>query len=356
VRKVEPDEVKRLLIRATNWVGDAVMSVPALREIRRVFRRAHITILVKPWVQDVYSAVDFIDEVRGYDASGEHRGWKGTLRLARDLRSESFDAAILLPNAFRAALIARLAQIPVRIGYARDGRGILLTHPCRIDPAVRQMHQVYYYLGILSAVSLLRPALWQDAGYRPCIGIGVSPQDLAASRELLRSAGAEEGRPLIGINPGAFFGGAKRWLPERFAAVAHALADRYGATIAIFGSEGERRIAQEIASRMARAPIILAGRTTLGQLMGVLRHCALLITNDSGTMHLAAALDVPQVAIFGSTSAVATGPLSPAAEVLRSPVHCSPCFLRECPTDLRCMTAITVEQVLASATRKLGER
>ncbi len=354
MKEIQPERVERVLVRGTNWVGDAVMSIPALREIRRIFSRAEISLLVRPWVKDVYSAVDFVDHLLELDKPGRHRGLPGLFRLAGELRSHRFDLAVLLQNAFEAAWIARLASIPSRIGYARDGRGFLLTHPCKVDRAVRAVHQAYYYLDILAGVGLLGRGLWRQAGYRLDIKIGLLERDRMTAWDILRSLGAREHQALIGINPGASYGGAKRWLPERYARVADALSERYQAKILLFGSAAERRLAEEISALMRSVPIILSGRTTLGQLMAMIKQCRLFITNDSGPMHLAAALAVPQIAIFGSTSEVATGPLSDSAVVLREAVECSPCFLRECPIDLRCMKRITVERVLEVAERMLA--
>jgi heptosyltransferase-2 len=172
---------------------------------------------------------------------------------------------------------------------------------------------------------------------------------------MLLDSGVQPGQTVIGLNPGAFYGSAKRWFSERYAQVADTLLERHDARIIIFGSPGERAIADEVARRMKHRGIVLAGRTTLGQLMGLISQCSLLITNDSGPMHLAAALGIPQLAIFGSTSEVATGPLDGRAEVIKHPVDCSPCFLRECPIDFRCMTRISVDRVVAAAEEKLGK-
>jgi heptosyltransferase II len=353
MREISPGNIRRLLVRSTNWVGDAVMSVPALRQIRRLFDQAHITLLVRPWVRDVYSGCGFANEILVFDKEKEHKGWGGLHRLASDLKRREFDAAILLQNAFEAAFLTWHARIPLRIGYARDGRGLLLTHACRIDPELKQEHQAYYYLGILAAAGLIDS--WKNCGPLD-IRLSVSPEHRTGARSLLKNSGVSEGETLVGLNPGAYYGGAKRWLTDRYAAVADALAADQHSRIVIFGAANERRIADEIAAAMRHEPVVLAGQTTLGDLMGLLSECSLLITNDSGTMHLGAALDVPQIAIFGSTSATATGPLSPEAEVIQHPVDCSPCFLRECPIDFRCMKAVTVPEVLEAAKRKLRSR
>lgn len=350
-RKIEG--ARNILIRGTNWVGDSVIAVPAMREIRRLFPEAKISLLVRPWVRDIYAAAEFVDEVLDYDKGGAHRGLSGLMRLVYDLKRRRFDLAILLQNAFEAAWIAWSARIPIRIGYARDGRGWLLTHACRIDPAVRDLHQAYYYLGILAGAGLLEDRPWERADQPLRAGLRVREADRLAAEGILRSAGVRPGDIVIGLNPGAYYGEAKRWFPDRYARAADALAEQYRARVLIFGSAADRRVADEVAAKMARPSVVLAGRTTLGELMGLIRECSLLITNDSGPMHLAAALDVPQLAIFGSTSEVATGPLSPQATVLKQPADCSPCFLRRCPTDFRCMTRITVEQVVEAARKKL---
>jgi len=355
VKQINPEGIRKILIRGTNWVGDAVMSIPAMREIRRIFHHAHITLLVRPWVRDVYADVDFVDRVLEHDKQGVHAGWSGLRRLATQLKHEQFDLAILFQNAFEAAFLAWSARIPVRLGYARDARSILLTHACQIDPQLRNVHQAYYYFGILAGAGLMEDRLWERPDYPLRIQIGVRDEDRKAAREILRAHGVDKGHLVIGLNPGAYYGGAKRWLSDRYASVADELAGKCEARIVIFGAPGERRIAEEIAEKMKGKPVILAGQTTLGQLMGLIKECRLLITNDSGPMHLAAALDVPQLAIFGSTSEIATGPLSSRAEIIKHPVECNPCFLRECPIDFRCMTLITVERVLGAAIKKLEE-
>ncbi len=356
MKPIDPEHVQRLLVRGTNWVGDAVMSIPALREVRRQFRKARISLLVKPWVKDVYSAVDFVDEILLYQKPGRHEGLPGMRRLVVDLRAKQFDLAILLQNALEAAFIAFWARIPIRIGYARDGRGPLLTHPIRIDPAVNKVHQAYYYLGILAGAGMISDRPWEHAGYLlDSIAIDVLPADQNAAREILRSRGINHGDMIVGINPGAAYGGAKRWPSERFAAVADALARQDGARIVIFGAPADAQVAGEVTAGMAAKPVNLAGQTTLGQLMGLLRECRLFITNDSGPMHLAAALNVPQLAIFGSTSEIATGPMNARAQVLKNQVDCNPCFLRECPIDFRCMLGMTVERVVEAARIRLLE-
>ncbi len=331
------------------------MSVPAMREIRRLSPGAHIALLVRPWVRDVYSAAEFVDEVLVYDRDGAHRGFLGRRRLVRTLEPRGFDLAILLQNAFDAAALAWWARIPCRVGYGRDARSFLLTHPITIDREVRRVHQAYYYLGILAGMGWIGQRQWDNRLYRLKIDLGVCDSDRMGARDLLRRHGVQAGEPLIGLNAGASYGGAKRWLPDRFARVAEHLAGTLRARVVLLGSKMEEPIVRDVAARIAAPCLNLAGQTTLGLLMGVLKECSLLITNDSGPMHLAAALGVPQVAVFGSTSEIATGPVSDVAEVVKNPVDCSPCFLRECPIDFRCMTGISVARVVEAAERAVAK-
>ncbi len=344
---------EKILIRGVNWVGDAVICIPAMKEIRRLFPHSRISLLVRPWVAEIYAAADFVDDIIEYDKKGRHRGWTGFRALIRDLKSRRFDLAILLQNAFEAAFLAACARIPYRIGYARDGRSLLLTHSCKIEDAVREVHQAHYYLGILSGSGLLGRRPWEEKDYPLPINIGIRDTDQNAARDILQAAGFKKGRPVVGINPGAFYGEAKRWFPDRYAGVADALAGQYGANIVLLGASSDLPVVEEVAAKMRMPSLNLAGKTTLGQLMGLLKECDLLITNDSGPMHLAAALDVPQLAIFGSTSEIATGPLSRNATVLKHQVECNPCFLRKCPTDFRCMKDISLEWVIEAARQKL---
>ncbi len=319
---------RRLLVRAPNWVGDVALSLPALRDLRRNFEGARIEVLARPWVAELYRAVPEIDDVH------ETVGFRRDVSGLRD----RFDAAVLLPNSFGTALVAYLAGIPERWGYATDGRGRLLTRSARVPPEIRGHSEVYYYRAMLAGVglsvsatcdsSLTCPPDWHDQG----------------TRHLGPAAGG-----FIGLVPGAAFGSAKRWLPERYARVADRLGRETGASVAILGARGERAVAEGIASLLRVPGRVLCGETTLGGLVGVLSQLRLLITNDSGPMHLAAALGVPVVAVFGPTDWRETAPRGPRCRLVREEVECAPCKQRECPIDHRCMTRITADRVLAEA-------
>jgi heptosyltransferase-2 len=331
---------RRILVRSTNWVGDAVMSLPALDALRQRFPRSEIVVLSKPSVSDVYWNHPAVSRQIIYRPDGEHSGPMGLAKLVRELRAERFDAALLFQNAFQAALIAWLARIPLRIGYACDGRGFLLNDA--VEPPLPAVygHQVYYYLELLFRAGVIdKPPAVKEIGLRP------SEPDKNWAVKKLEGMGLGGPRFLVGLTPGAAFGPAKRWLPERFAGLGDRLIGALNADVMIFGSAAERPLAQQIAGLMNHAPVIVAGETSLRQLLALMAHCKLIVTNDSGPMHLAAALGVPLVAIFGSTDERATGPLGARVRIIKREVACSPCGLRVCPIDFRCMTSLSVEEV-----------
>ncbi len=323
-------DFKNILIRATNWVGDAVMSLPALQAIRERFPQAHIAVLAKPWVADLYAREPFADEVIFYQTNPS---W----RIGLALRPKKFDCAILLQNAFEAAWIAWLAGIPNRIGYNRDGRGLLLTRA--VKPPKRgeiPRHERFYYLELLRRAGLIDRLPESEA-----IHLNVP-------------AGSRNGKRRIGISPGAAYGTAKRWLPERFAEAAANLATQRNASIALFGSASERALCEQIVQQLNGHEVTnYAGQTSLQQFIDLAAGCELFLTNDSGAMHIASALGVPTVAIFGATDDTATGPTGSRARVVREAVECSPCLLRECPIDHRCMTRVTAGRVVEEALRLL---
>ncbi len=343
---IDTGPVKRLLVRSTNWIGDAVMTTPAVRAIRESFPRAEISLLAKPWVAPVFAHSPHVDRIVVYDANGRHRGISGTLRLARDLRRHRFQAAILLQNAIEAALLTWMAGIPVRVGFDTDGRRLLLTHPVHRTRQVKTIHQTGYYLAMLAGAGLRtgRPELFLRLGH----------DDRRRAARRLSGWGVTARRKLIGINPSATFGPTKQWFPERFAALADRLQAAHDAVIVLFGGPGDRVLGNRIAGAMTRPPVDLCGRTDLGEAMALIAACDLFVTNDSGLMHVAAALDVPLIAIFGSTNPATTGPFSARSRVVKSTVDCAPCLQPRCPLGhMNCMRDITVDTVFAAAEEML---
>ncbi len=337
---------ERILIRSTNWIGDAIMTTPAVRTIRQNFPAAEITILAYPWVADIFRASPHVDRVLLYDRKGRHRGLAGMWRLGRELAAQRFDMAILLQNAFSAALLAWLAGIPVRAGFRRDGRGLLLTHGISIRPELRKRHQVHYYQGLLQDLGL---ACGPDALF---LALPAEARDRA--RALLVRKG---GGPWVGLNPGAAYGPAKRWPAERYAGLAARLAQELDATLLVFGTGADAEAAATIAEAAPERVIDLAGKTTLAEAMALIGLCQAFVTNDSGLMHVAAALATPLVAIFGSTDSVATGPFSERVRIVNRKLPCSPCMKTHCrKNDFACMLSIGVDEVFAATAGLLGEQ
>jgi lipopolysaccharide heptosyltransferase II len=338
---------KKLLVRSTNWIGDAVISLPALDALRKQFPDAEIVLVAKPWVSEVYWHYPAPLRQIIYDPAGKHRGAKGFQTLVEELRAEHFDLAILFQNAFQAAWMAWRARIPARIGYARDGRGPLLTDSVAVPPRAAYGHEAYYYFHLLYRAGLIE----KPEPDRPLSGVWLALREAETSwaEKRLQTLRLDTGRTLVGIHPGASFGPAKRWPPERFAALADRLIVALRANVLIFGSAAEAPLADSIARLMKNAPTVLAGKTTLTQMMALFAYCRLVVTNDSGPMHVAAAMGLPLVAIFGSTDERSTGPLGLHARVVKVPVPCSPCGLRECPIDFRCMHSVTVEETYRAA-------
>lgn len=339
-------EFENILVRATNWVGDAVMSVPALQALRSRFPRAYIAVLAKPWVAELYGREPFCDELISYSVVSGFQGGVERLRLAKRLRSKCFDAAIVLPNSFDSAAVIWAARIPRRIGYRTDHRGWLLTDPVPTPrPGEIPTHQRFFYLELLKRSGLI-------ASYPLDGSIRLSGAGSLAQRGRQRFEDLSVNLPVVGVSPGAAYGGAKRWLPERFADAAIKVARESGATVAIFGAAEEADICARVHALVQLRGVNcvnLAGKTTLGSFIELAAACDTYLTNDSGPMHIATALGVPTVVVFGPTDEKATGPTGEHFRIIREAVDCSPCLLRDCPIDHRCMTRIPSERVADAA-------
>ena len=320
-----------LLVRSPNWLGDAVMALPAVRNLKTLLAKEPLAVAVPEKLAALWQACPFVDQVIALEKP------KNLRDVSRQLRAGKFGSALLLPNSLRSATEAWLAGIPQRVGYARGGRKLLLTHAIPVPPRnpVR-LHQRFYYLDLVTAVG--------------------GPSD-ASLPELRREpvASATGAQPIIALCPGAEYGPAKRWPVENFLAVAKHFAEKHRAKIVLLGAAGDVPIAEELAKQLPEAEN-RAGKTSLVEFMAALASAKLVLCNDSGAMHVASALGVPTVAIFGSTEPLLTGPLGARSTVLRHHVPCSPCFLRECPIDFGCMKGVTPEMVIAAGEGLLLKR
>jgi heptosyltransferase-2 len=328
--------LKKILMRGPNWVGDSVLAIPAMKAVRARFPEAEITLLVRPWVAGLFKTAPFIDHLWSEPRPAGIGEW---MRITKSIRKSRFDLALLFPNSFESAVMTFLGRVPQRVGYATDGRGWLLTSS--LKPTAGKHHQVHYYLALAGALSA--------EVTHPSISIEANAEEKEHATRLLGSEGIAPGRGYLVLNPGAAYGSAKRWNEEGFADAGDTLAGELDLDVAIVGSGAERSIAESIQKQMRSRVAVLSGRTSLETLIGVIAGSSLVLTNDSGPMHVAAALGIPTVAIFGSTDDVVTGPWGPRTRVVREPVECSPCMLRECPIDHRCMTRVSAEAVCRAA-------
>lgn len=347
------ESIKRLVVRAPNWIGDAVMCEPSLRGLRSLFPHAELTVLAKPSVAELFSGHAGVDRIVLYDDRHLHAGLSGKWALAETLRRQRFDLAVLFQNAFEAAFLTWLAGIPRRYGYATDGRAMFLTDPVAVPDLRSPVHQVVYYWNLLKPLGL--------NGEPMVPALTVSPDEERTMGERLASAGIGPSDLVIGINPGSTYGAAKRWLPDRFAEVAQRLVGRLRgdeereAAVVIIGAKGEETLGRRIAAQINARTAVLSGTTTIRELMAAIKRCRLLLTNDTGPMHIAAAFGVPVTAIFGPTDWRTTSPYGRKDCIVRAPVDCAPCLLRECPIDHRCMTGVAVDQVYETAVKQLGD-
>ncbi len=336
----DPEVVQRVLVRVPNWVGDAVMSLPVLAWLRRFFPLAEITVLAARRVAPLFEFQPGVSMVIRYP------GDRGKWQVLWELRGQ-FDLAVALPNSLESALGLWLLGVPYRAGYNTDARRPLLNLPVSGRQRLAGLHTVFYFLGVLQA-------LGQVATFVPP-ALHLEDRERAGGARLLAEAALPGSGPWVGLSPGAAYGPAKRWPPERFAALGAALQQEMGARLVLLGGPGERPVADQVRESLPGPVLDLVGRTELRQALAVLSQLQLLITNDSGLMHAAAALGAPLVALFGSTDPVATGPFTTKATVLHHPLPCSPCLERTCDLGYACLAAIRVEEALDAARRRLAE-
>jgi heptosyltransferase-2 len=347
--------MEKILVVQPSWVGDAVMATPALRALRELFPKAHIACMMRRYVKPVYTGMPWVDQLITYRTGKTNKkAGKGLFDLASRLRSARFDLAILLPNSFQTALVCKMANITRVVGYERDGRGFLLSDrllPPKDKGKFIPTPIVKYYMGLvhylggqhrdLSLKLFVTESERRDAA-EVLSRAGLSPE--------IERPGAAGKRPLILLNPGAQFGAAKCWLPEYFANLSDRFIDELGATVLISAAPRERSIVDAILAVAKRRPIdLLASGSTLGALKEIVRRCDLMVTNDTGPRHIAAAFDVPVVTIFGPTHPEWTEIYFPKERKVAVKVFCGPCQKKTCPLDHRCMTRVTPAMVFDAA-------
>ena len=331
---------RRILIKAVNWLGDVVMSLPAMLAVRRAFPEAHLAVLIKKEFASFFDGANWLDDVISYSVASGFSGLSDRRKIVGEIRARHFDLAVLMPNSFESALWVTAAGVPRRAGYALDARGAMLTHKAAPPRDATEGHQVLYWLAMV----------------RETLGIEGDPDDLAISpdaahiakmRNWLATHRRQPGAPLIAIAPAAAYGPAKEWPPAKFAVVIDALAERLGAECVLVGAPSERAKCEEVAALSANGAMVSAGETSIGELIALLSISSAFVGNDSGCMHLAGAIGIPTVAIFGSTNPLRTGPAKSHSRVIWHHLECSPCLARTCRFGhYNCLREVEPEEAL----------
>jgi len=328
----------KIVVRMPNWIGDALFALPALESLKAAHPEAEIWLAGNAWIKALIAGEDAEKIIIMPDL----RKWKAVRAAARTLKARRFDIGLLLTNSFSSALLFSAAGIPQRWGYRGDGRGWLLTKSRPKKAEDPPSHMVYYYLRLLEELGMKT--------LPPEIRLSVSAEDRERARKRLAGFGADLKKPLVVLNPGAAYGPAKRWPASRFAELSRLLQDGKGAQLALTGAPEDAPAAEEISAALSKKPLNLAGRTTLEELLGVISQAAVFVTNDTGPMHIANALRVPVVALFGPTDPRATAPFhSPATVLRKEDIPCWPCLNRVCPFDHRCLLRISAVEVFEAA-------
>ncbi|HSK73321.1 MAG TPA: lipopolysaccharide heptosyltransferase II [Pyrinomonadaceae bacterium] len=338
----------KIVVRGTNWVGDAVMQIPALRELRRIFPVAHITLHTRNWTEGIFEDVDFIDEVLTIEPN------ESVFQQAKKLRERNFDLAVLFTNSFQTALVAKLGKVKKRFGYANEGRSFLLTDSVEMPEWKSERHEVFYYLNLVAEIEknyFGTTKVWEN---EPRFDLKVSEGRKEQARNFLGKSGVDLSKNLIALCPGSTNSRAKRWQAESYAKLNDKLQNELNLSVVLIGAKDELDVSLEAAEKSIKKPVILTGATSLSEAAAVLSLCDLLVTNDTGPAHISAALGTKTLVIFGPTIPKTTQPWN--SEIIRKDVECSPCMLRDCPIDHRCMTGISADYVFMEAVKLLAAR
>ncbi len=332
----------KIVVRAPNWIGDSVLALPALYNLKKNFPDSQIWIAAREWVKDLFMAEDLCE---GIISLQNHRGMKVLLDSSQRFKAFHFDLGILFTNSFASALLFYLAGIPERWGYKKDGRGFLLTKRIPVQKKKDRSHQVHYYLDLLYHLGL--------QNFSEELAFPLDQNEKIRTGEWLKSLSINPDNLIIIINPGAYYGSAKRWPVNKYAELASLLQKELASQILIIGSSEEISLAEAISSLMDKKPFVLAGQTSLSRLVSLISFADIFITNDSGAMHLANALKIPTIALFGPTDPDRTGPYQQPSSVIHKGAPCWPCSYRECPFDHRCMLDISPQEVFQTCQKYL---
>ncbi len=327
----------KILVRGTNWVGDAVMQIPALRQLRAVFSDAHITLCTRDWAKGLFADADFIDEILPITAN------ESVFSQSKKLREKDFDLAVLFTNSFQTALVTKFGKVKTRFGYANEGRSFLLTNPIAKPSWKSERHEIFYYLNLISEVEKHYFGIVSEQ--IPQFNLQVSDERKMSARRFLSENGVDLSKPIVAFCAGSTNSRAKRWQPASYAKLNDKIQSELNANVILIGDKSELDVSLEVVRKSEVKPILLTGKTSLAEATAILSICALLVSNDTGPAHISAASGTKTIVIFGPTNPKTTHPIG--AEIVRKEVDCSPCMLRDCPIDHRCMTQISAAEIFA---------
>ncbi len=342
----------KILVRGTNWIGDAVMTIPALRELRRIFPGAEISLHTRSWARGIFQDAEFIDEILTFETTKPKI--KIVLEQSNILKEKNFDLAVLFPNSLESALIARLAKIPRRFGYAKDGRSFLLSDAVEIPEWKRERHEVFYYLNLVAEIEKSYFSAQTVLENEPRVDLNVSEERRIEVRKILEENGVDLSKKTVALGVGSTNSRAKRWQAESYAKLNDRLQNDLNANVVLVGTKDELDVSNEVFEKAGKKPVILTGKTNLAQAVAILSEIDLLVSNDMGLAHIAPAVGTQTIVIFGPTNGKTTQPIG--SEIIRKPVECSPCMLRDCPIDHRCMTRISADEVFEKAKEILNAK
>ena len=337
----------KILVRGTNWVGDAVMTIPALRELRRIFPNAEITLYTRGWAEGIFQDAGFLDEILTFDKTKSKI--KDAFLQSNLLKERNFDLAVLLPGSFESALILKPAKIPRRFGYSKEGRSFLLTDAIEIPAWKNQRHEIYYYLNLIVEIEKSFFKTQTVLNNKPRFDLPVSRERRFAARKFLEETGIDLTRKTVALGVGSTNSNAKRWSTESYARLNDLLQNELSANVILVGAKDERDVSMEVYKKSDIKPRVLTGKTNLAEIVAILSEIDLLVSNDMGLAHVAPAVGTKTLVIFGPTNEKTTRPFPEIAEIVRKNVECSPCMLRDCPIDHRCMTRIPADEVFGRA-------
>jgi heptosyltransferase II len=337
-KKIVNAQAEKILLRVPNWVGDALLTTPVVYSIKKAFPDSRITILAKPWVAPIFEANPAVEDVILYQKPGRHQGIRGKAALARELKARGYNLVINFPHSFESALISYEGSIPVRIGYSTEGRGLLLTDRLKATRDRKKEHQVPYFFHLLEPLNIFETPSPESHPLR----LSLSQTHREKAETLLKNLGITPSDFLVALAPGAIYGSAKCWPFDRYEALARRMKQEWKAQVLLFGTDKDALAGRNTDPRYYHD---LMGKTSLSEALALISKCSLMVCNDSGLMHAASALNIPMVALFGSTDAQRTGPWGGIHKIIDKYLPCAPCLKKKCAITPNCMEAIALDEV-----------